>query len=172
MSIKKSLKNLSMALGGPAEARTISGLIDEISLAKNPLLGMTIDFDIADTTDLLGKYDYELQENMVVNGDVVTGTLLYVDDYTGFSGDAKEQVGNFIAIHCDVPGVTGEEITFISRKGTEYPVDQSDGLIVLRITAPTKLKFKVEKDGYPTITKEYSIKDLKLEQTVRPTPNA
>lgn len=169
MSIKKSLRTLSMALGGSGEAKTIPGLLDEISLAKNNLLSMTIDFDIADTTDLLGKKDYELQEGMkIVNGKVY-GTLLYVDDYTGFSGDPTEQVGNFIAIHCSVPDVTGATINFVSRKGTKYPVDPSDGLIVLRMKGTAnKLKFEISKDGTPTVEKEFDISSLKLENTVRP----
>lgn len=169
MGIKKSLKTLSMALGGTGTAKTISGLIDEIAYAKNDLLGMTIDFDISDSTDLLGKKDYELQENMKVEDGKVTGTLLYVDDYTGFSGDPKEQVGNFIAMHCEVPDVTGATIKFISAKGTKYLVDPSDGLIVVRmIHVSNKMKFEISKDGTPTVEKEFDISGLVYDKTIRP----
>ena len=170
MSIKKSLRTLSMALGGAGEAKTIPGLLDEISLAKNDLLGLTIDFDIDDATDLLGKKDYELQEGMKIVDGKIYGTLLYVDDYTGFSGDTKEQVGNFIAMHCTVPDVTGATIKFISKKGTKYTVDPSDGLIVVRIPdMPKKFKFEISKDGTPTVEKEFDASAIKLESTVRPT---
>ena len=169
MSIKKSLKNLSIALGGSGQAKGISGLIDEIALVKNPLLGMTIDFDIADATDLLGKKDYELQENMKLEDGKVTGTLLYVDDYTGFSNVEEEQEGNFIAIHCSIPDVTGATINFVSKSGTKYPVDPSDGLIVLRIKGGlSKFKFEISKDGTPTVTKEFDVSGVAREKTVRP----
>ena len=173
MSVKKALKTLSMALGGAAEAKTTAGLIYEIALAKNPLLGMTIDFDIADTTDLLGKKDYELQENVKVSGDKVTGTLLYVTGYTGFSGKTDEQKGNYLAIHATVPDVTGATIKVVSKSGTKYTVDPSDGLIVLRMVQPlTKLTFEISKDGTPTVIKTFDVSDVVCEKTARPVTSA
>lgn len=169
MTIRKSLKNLSIALGGSGQAKSIAGLIDEIALVKNPLLGMTIDFDINDATDLLGKKDYELQENMKVENGKITGTLLYVDDYTGFSGSAEEQEGNYIAMHCTVPDVAGATINFISKSGVKYPIDPSDGLIVLRIKGGLKkFKFEISKDGSPTVTKEFDVSEIARENAVRP----
>lgn len=193
MSVKKSLRTLAMALGADGEAKSIKGLLKEIAIAegasgngrtvsdlimeiaeeKSDLLGMTVDFDISDTTSLLGKYDYELQEGVTLVGNEINGTLLYVDDYTGFSGNPEEQSGNYIAIHCSVPGVTGATINFVSRSGKKYVVDPSDGLIVLRMrTAPKKFKFEISKDGMPTVEKEFDASGLKLENAVRPTPNA
>lgn len=172
-SIKGHLSAIAVALGGTGEGRTVAELIDEIAAEKNDLLGMTIDFDIDDTTSLLGKYDYELQENMELKGDKIKGTLLYVDDYTGFSGDPAEQEGNYIAIHCSVPGVTGATINFISKSGRKWPVDPSDGLIVLRMKGqPKKFKFEISKDGIPTVEKVFDGSGLKLESTVRSIPNA
>lgn len=171
-SIKGHLSAIAVALGGTGKGRTVADLIDEIAAEKNALLGMTIDFDIDDTTSLLGKYDYELQENMELEADKIKGTLLYVDDYTGFSGDPAEQEGNYIAIHCSVPGVTGATINFISKSGRKWPVDPSDGLIVLRMKGqPKKFKFEISKDGIPTVEKVFDGSSLKLESTVRPTSN-
>lgn len=169
--IKEALKTLSMALGGAGEAKSTAGLIMEIAEAKNDLLGMTIDFNIDDTTSLLGKYDYELQENMNIADGKITGTLLKVEDYTGFSGDPAEQEGNYIAMHCTVPGVTGATINFISRSGRKWLVDPSDGLIVIRVTNPKKFKFEISKDGTPTVEKTFDASGLVLETTVRPESN-
>lgn len=171
-SIKGHLSEISVALGGSGTGRTVSELIDEIAAEKNDLLGMTVDFNISDSTDLLGKYVYELQENVSLTGNKITGTLLKVEDYTGFSGDPVEQKGNYIAIHCSVPGVNGATIKFISKSGKKYVVDPSDGLIVLRMAVkPTKFRFEISKDGIPTVEKTFDASGLVLEKTVRPTPN-
>ena len=171
-SIKGLIAEISTVLGGSGEGRTVADLIMEIAETKNELLAMTVDFDISDSTDLLGKYDYELQENVELNGNKITGTLLRVEDYTGFSGDPEEQEGNYIAIHCSVPGVEGATINFISRSGKKWLVDPSDGLIVLRMkTQPTKFKFEISKFGTPTVEKVFDASGLILEKTVRPTPN-
>lgn len=171
-SIKGLVAEISAVLGGSGQGRTIADLVMEIAETKNELLAMTVDFNISDSTDLLGKYDYELQEDVKLNGNKITGTLLRVEDYTGFSGDPEEQRGNYIAIHCSVPGVEGATINFISRSGKKWLVDPSDGLIVLRMkTQPRKFKFEISKSGTPTVEKVFDASGLILEKTVRPTPN-
>lgn len=188
MSIKKSLRTLAMALGADGEAKSIKGLVKEIAVVegasgngrtvsdlimeiaeeKSDLLGMTVDFDIADATSLLGKYDYEIQENMKVVGNKITGTLLKVEDYIGFSGNEEEQSGNYIAMHCEVPDVEGATINFISKSGKKYIVDPSDGLIVIRITQkPNKFRFEISKTGEATVEKEFDASGIVLEKTVR-----
>lgn len=169
-SIKGLVAEISTVLGGSGEGRTVADLIMEIADTKSELLAMTVDFDISDSTDLLGKYDYELQEDVELNGNKITGTLLRVEDYTGFSSDLEEQKGNYIAIHCSVPGVEGATINFISRSGKKWLVDPSDGLIVLRMKGqPKKFKFEISKDGIPTVEKVFDASGLILEKTVRPT---
>lgn len=189
MSVKKSLRTLAMALGADGEAKSIKGLLKEIAVVegasgngktvgdlimeiaeeKNDLLGMTVDFSISDSTSLLGKYDYELQENVKVVGNKITGTILKVEDYTGFSGNEEEQSGNYIAMHCTVPDVASATINFISKSGKKYLVDPSDGLIVIRLTSkPTKFRFEISKTGVPTVEKEFDASGLVLEKEVRP----
>ena len=55
---------------------------------------MSLSADIDSSENLLGKTVDELQSEVSVSGDTISGTLLYVDDYTGFSGDPAEQAGN------------------------------------------------------------------------------
>lgn len=171
-SIKGLMREISTVLGGSGEGRTVADLIMEIAESKNDLLGMTVDFDISDSVNLLGKEASDLQEDVELNGNKITGTLLRVEDYTGFSGDLEEQKGNYIAIHCSVPGVEGATINFISRSGKKWLVDPSDGLIILRMTTqPKKFKFEISKSGVPTVEKVFDASGLVLEKTVRPTPN-
>ena len=49
--------------------------------------------------DLLGKTASDLQANITLVGDTVTGTSKYVTGYTGFSDELSEQSGNYIALH-------------------------------------------------------------------------
>ena len=47
---------------------------------------------------LFGKAVNELQSDMVVADDEVTGTLKYVNGYVDFSSNTSEQSGNYLAL--------------------------------------------------------------------------
>ena len=64
-------------------------------------MGLSVDFDIADSVDLFGKVASDLQEDVEAEGNAIRGTLKYVDDYTGFSSDVAQQSGNYIVLHAD-----------------------------------------------------------------------
>ena len=61
-------------------------------------------------TDLLGKTAADLQENVAISGEGITGTLKLVTDYTGFSSVVAEQSGNYLALHV-TPQPEDAEIT-------------------------------------------------------------
>lgn len=120
---------------------------------------MTIDSDISSSLDLFGKTVDDLQENIVIGDDnVISGTLKYVSDYTGFSGKADEQSGNYIALHADVPNVDG--VTY-NINGSTLDSDQTIVLIVKDNSK--KVRVTASKAGYDSITKEYSLNGLTLE---------
>lgn len=83
--------------------------------------------------DLLGLTPDDLQENIEISDGAISGTLKYVTDYTGFSGDVSEQSGNYLAIK--VTAVEDATITVELINGTVgHPVTlDSDGMIVLKI---------------------------------------
>lgn len=120
------------------------------------------DADIADEVDVFGKSASDLQTNIVVGTDKITGTLKYVDDFTGFSDNPEEQEGNFLVIHCatDLPGDT-----ITAQLEGEEPIElEDDGLAVFRITDTSKKIIVTAERGDETVTKTYSISDLVLEQ--------
>ena len=91
----------------------------------------------------------------------VTKPLHYLTDYTGFSGKASEQKGNFLTVF--TPILDGETIVMELVGGTKGPVTLDDGIMVLRITDAENqsLKLTATKDN---VTKEYNFKfDLTLE---------
>lgn len=113
-------------------------------------------------TDVLGKATSDLQAGVEVVGDTISGTLHYLTDYTGFSGKASEQKGNFLAVF--TPILDGETIVMELVGGTTDPQTLDDGIIVLRITDAENqsLKLTATKAG---VTKEYNFKfNLTLEE--------
>jgi len=62
---------------------------------------LSADDDI-DDSHLLGKTLSDLQDGISVDNDGrITGTLHYVEGYTGFSSDPERQSGYFLALHLD-----------------------------------------------------------------------
>lgn len=127
---------------------------------------LSCDADIAAGTDLLGKYVADLQSNVAIVGDEVFGTLKYVDDYTGFSGDPDEQVGHFLVLHVGTGEVSNDRIT-VQLIGGDHPavtVDQSDGIVILRIkNTAEKVQFLAYK-GSAMTGKVLDLSNLVLEE--------
>lgn len=127
------------------------------------LITLSVDADISAGTDLLGKSASDLQTDIEIGDDEITGTLKYVTGYTGFSGEVSEQSGNYLALHCAAPG--SDKITVELVGGTTaHPVQlDSDGLIVVRITDKTTQKIKVVAyEGDNAVVKEYGLSGLTL----------
>lgn len=116
------------------------------------------------STDLLGKTAADLQTNVVVGEDSISGKLLYVENYTGFSSNMSEQEGNFLALKVTNDAGEGATRTFelVGGKSGEKPID-ADGLIVLKIsnadTQSVKISISKDKDA---VTKMYSLKGMEL----------
>lgn len=117
------------------------------------------------TTDLLGKTASELQENITISTDnLISGKLLYVTDYTGFSNQPSEQQGNYLALKIvdDAGSTASRTFELLGGKSGEKAID-SDGLIVLRITNANTQSLRVTiTEAKDSITKVYSLKDLEL----------
>ena len=69
---------------------------------------------------MLGKLVSELQSNVAVGTDAITGTLKYVTDYTGFSSDPALQEGNFLALKFTAPDGSPTTVEIVG--GTSCPV--------------------------------------------------
>lgn len=86
--------------------------------------------------------------------------------YTGFSGDPAEQQGNYLVLHIDtdVEGAT-IEVELIGGKHGPVTLD-SDRTLISRISNKSqKIKITASKEGYPTVSKTYSLGGLKLESS-------
>ena len=134
--------------------RTVGGIIS-LSVNTTGLTGV----------DLLGKSVGDLQQNVNIGLNTISGTLKYVEGYTGFSGAAEEQEGNYLVLHV---GSTVEDVTFTVELvgGTHGAVElDEDGIIILKIANTNqKVKITATKDGYTTSTKTYFLTGLTLEE--------
>lgn len=109
-----------------------------------------------------------LQSDVVVGSSSIAGTLHYVTDYTGFSGNIEQQEGNYLVLKINTDN-SNDIITVELINGTVgHPVTlDSDRNIVLRITDPTTQSIQiVATNGTDTITKDYSLTGLTLESEV------
>ena len=152
-----------------AEEHGISGVSSSMTKAEiiavieaggvNPLEGLTVDVNIPVNEDLFGKVVADLQDGVAVGSDSITGTLKYVDDYTGFSSKTAEQSGNYLAIHAEVPGV--DDVT-ITGTVTKPSVLDADGIIVLYIADKDTqtVTVKASKEGCEDVTKVYTLTGL------------
>lgn len=158
-----ALRKIVSTTGVPSRANNITDALYEIADYKdNPLTALEVDATINAETDLLGKYVTDLQEDIVIGERTITGTLKYVTGYTGFSGDTAEQEGNFICLHADVDNVTG--VTIDAKLRRTFPVDPSDGLIVIRMDpkGAKTIQFIAHKEGYADVIREYDLSGLTL----------
>lgn len=126
---------------------------------------MSVDADIDPTLDLWGFTASDLQSNIVIGDDAITGTLHFIDDYSS-AFVAPEDSGNYLCIHCEVPEVEGVTITVEVVNGTSGPVTlDADGTIVLRIADKSLQTVEVvaSKSGYDPVTKEFDLTGLTCE---------
>lgn len=122
------------------------------------MTGLTVDADISSSVDLFGKTVTDLQTGVSVSGTNISGTLHYVTGYTDFSSNPEEQQGNYLAIHCAVPGVDGVTISVNGR------TLESDGIIVLIVKDNARgVEVTASKPGLASVTKTYSLAGLTLE---------
>lgn len=133
---------------------------DELLELLTPTVNITVAAE-AGSTSILGKQVSELQSGIAVGANAITGTLNYVTDYTGFSGDVSLQEGNYLAlkVDSDADSVTVE---LVGGYGGPVTLD-SDMNCVLRIESNTQsVKFVATKGG-DSQTKVYALTDLVLD---------
>ena len=107
---------------------------------------------------LFGKAVNELQSDMVVADDEVTGTLKYVNGYVDFSSNTSEQSGNYLALKIEAEPAEAETVVELVG-GTKGPVALDDDMnIVLLIKNKDTQSIKVTTThNGESITKIYGL---------------
>lgn len=111
-------------------------------------------------TRCYGKTASELQDNIVISEDVISGTLNEIAGYTAFEG--SEQDGHFLALAFTFDEGTTLKTKIIGGKHGEVDVTQ-DKYCVYRITDKDtqQIQLSAEKDG-KSETKAYRLTGLSL----------
>ena len=156
------LKALEDILYGTEDQDARLPLPEEVIQLLKPSVAVTASPESADAT-LFGKKVSDLQTNVAVGADSITGTLKNVTGYTEFSSKPAEQSGHYLALKFDVTptdAVTTVELV----GGTKGPVTlNADKNIVLLIKNNTQsVKVTSTKDG-SSVTKTYALTNLTLE---------
>ena len=114
--------------------------------------------------NLFGKTVNELQSDVVVSDDEVTGTLKYVDGYVDFSSNVSEQSGNYLALKIEAEPAEAETVVELVG-GTKGPVTLDDDMnIVLLIKNKDTQSIKVTTThNEESVTKTYGLSGLTLE---------
>lgn len=108
----------------------------------------------------------ELQEGIVISGNEISGTLKYVKGYTQFSpNNPTQQSGHFLALHLDTPPDATPTVEVINGDSGAKRANVGETQFVLRIKAVTQsVKFTLERPGFKTNTKTYTLTGLNLAQ--------
>lgn len=100
---------------------------------NDPSLDVAVDSNISADTDLLGKSVTDLQSSISIRNSAITGTSLYVDDYTSGGFDMSKS-HNFLALHIEAQEGATIQVELIGGDSEGHPVTlDPDGLIVLQI---------------------------------------
>ena len=110
---------------------------------------------------MLGKSVTDLQSNITVGSNAITGSLKYVEGYTGFSSKTEEQSGHYLAFHSESNGAD----SIVVQHGEGKPVTlDSDGIIILWITdVNNNVKVTAYKDGAVANMRTFDLTGLTLE---------
>lgn len=127
-------------------------------------MGLTVDTDTLSSDKLFGKQPSDLQSNIVIGDNAITGTLKYVSDYSSAGYTDDEESGNFIALHC-TSNVEDAVITAQLVNGVHGAVTlDEDKICIFRISdkSTQSIKFTATADGYESVSAEYALTDLEL----------
>lgn len=110
------------------------------------------------TATVLGKSVATLQSSVSFDNiaGTVSGTLLYADEFTGYSEVEAEQEGHYVVIAIDTSetGVTYKAILGTDGVTKTFSANKD---VVLRVETPAQaLLITAEKDGRPTVEKLFT----------------
>lgn len=113
---------------------------------------------------LFGKAVNELQSDVIVADDEVTGTLKYINGYVGFSSNVSEQSGNYLALKIEAEPVEAKTVVELvgGTKGS-VTLDEDRNIVLLIKNKDTQSIKVTTTHNEESITKIYGLSGLTLE---------
>ena len=127
-----------------------------------PQLSLSVEPLEDDTVDLFGKVASDLQDDIIIEGNAIAGTLKYVADYSSAFGPGEDS-GNYLVLKFESD--EDAEIVVEIINGYSGPVTlDDDGIWIGRIADKSTQTVKVvaSKDG-KSVTKTFTLEDLDCE---------
>lgn len=125
---------------------------------------LAVDATISDSVDLFGKAASDLQQNIAISNDTVSGTLKYIADYSSAYGSGEDS-GNYLVLHFSTGDVSGSTIKAKLFGGVHgWTTLDSDGILITRVTDKNSQTITVvaNKEGYEQDVMRLSLKGLTL----------
>ena len=139
----------------PIQGKGIAEILNDIASKK----ALKVEAVTDDSIDLLGKVASDLQANIAFDEEGIKGTSKYVTGYTGFSGQTKEQKGNYLALKATSKQGATIKALIVGGEHGEVTLD-NDGILVARLVASaTAIRFSATK-GDEHYVIEYPLKNL------------
>ena len=151
-------------LPSPAE---VIAFFQEEPTPVNPITPLTVSPEDSSKT-VLGKAVSDLQTNVTITNGVISGTLPYIEDFTGFSSDPELQSGNYLVlsiadIYAAATSVKGGIVPSSIGADLVEMINDPDRNIVLRVTSTSQVATFVQSDAEGnTLTQEFSCANLVL----------
>ena len=149
------------------ESRFSGALVKPYSaIAYEFVYNLTIDVQAEDPTiTVLGKLVSDVQQNVFVNDNSIQGTLKYVSNWTGYSGDPEENSGYFVVLKYEASEGATTTIQTIGGYHDEMikPLDVDMQSVTKFKDNKQKLKIVTTLEG-ETITKILSFSGLRTVQ--------
>ena len=157
------LKALEDILYGSETAEPRLPMPEEVmELLKGEAVTIATSAESADKT-LFGKKVSDLQSNVVIGENAITGSLKHVTGYTGFSSKTSEQEGHYLALKFDVtPADAITTVELVGGTGGPKTLDADMNIVLLIKNNTQSVKVTSTKDG-SSLTKVYGLTGLTLE---------
>jgi len=156
------LKALEDILYGSDDTEPRLPLPDEVIKLLQDTVSVTTSAENAGTT-LLGKKVSDLQSNIVVKENGITGNLKKVTGYTGFSSNPAEQEGHYLALKFDVtPADAVTTVELVGGTKGAVTLDEDKNIVLLVKSNSQSVKVVSTKGGN-TVTKTYNLTGLTLD---------
>ena len=101
-----------------------------------------------------------------MKGNVISGTLKHVTDYTGFSSEEEHQEGHYLAMKYEpTPGDASVYVELVNGTVGERKLDE-DHIMIIKVVDPKRQSIKVRvvnDDSDEETIANYSISGLVLE---------
>lgn len=137
-------------------------VLEEVTEAKPMKIQVSLDDA---KTERYGQKVRDLQYDMQMGSDFITGKLRYIANYAEFGTTDDDKTGHYIALKCSIANKNDEKLYFEIVGDGRGQKEVTDDFIVARIVDPEKkLRFTVKDSGGTKVlaVKTFSITNVQL----------